>query len=95
MKMKLRKGTHLYWIKNHPTDVALCPLCNSKLAVCHIGEFCSKKYCPYADGVAWLTKAQVKRFKNKIGVTYSDAMARAAENTKKEFDNSTKRGRMK
>lgn len=84
MKMKLRKGTHLYWIKNHPKDVTLCPLCNSPLSGCHIGEFCSKKNCPYVDGVAWLTKAQVKKFKNKIEYTYGEAMARAKENTERD-----------
>lgn len=74
--MKIRKGTHLYWIKVHPKDVTLCPLCNTPLSGCHIGEFCPTKKCPYVDGVAWLTPAQVKKFKDKIDCKYSEALKR-------------------
>ena len=82
--MKLRRGTHLYWIKVHPTNPSLCPLCNSPLKGCHIGEYCGKEGCPYVDGVAWLNKTQVKKFKNKIDCSYGEAMARARENTLKD-----------
>lgn len=67
MQMKLRKKVKLYNIKERPDgNWKLCPLCDSELDSCHIGVFCSSKKCRYVDGIAFLTKGECKKFKDKI-----------------------------
>ena len=65
---------HLYWIKNHPTDHNLCPLCEAPLKGCHIGDYCSNDGCGYVDGVCWLTEEQVKKFGNKVDISYAQSV---------------------
>ena len=59
------KNKKLYTVKDFPIDNK-CPLCGSKLAGCHIGDYCSNKKCGYVDGIACLTEKQAKRLKNKL-----------------------------
>ena len=51
-----------YWVQIK--DYNKCPICNSPLAGCHIGEYCSKKGCCYVDGMAFLTSVQAKKYKD-------------------------------
>ena len=78
------KGKHLYWCNVNPKDPNLCPLCDSPLKGCHIGEYCGNKGCPYVDGVAWLTKQQVKKYGDKIKCSYASAVVTAANTLKNE-----------
>lgn len=55
----------LFWIKESERE-SCCPLCVSPLGHCSIGVYCKDKECPYVDGVAWLTPAQIQKFKSKI-----------------------------
>lgn len=55
-----------YSIKDNPKGFSFCPLCDSELSGCYLGMFCSKKECPYVDGIAWLTPAEAERFKDLI-----------------------------
>ena len=55
----------IYWIKSNK-DSNKCPLCNTILKSCYIGTFCDKKGCKYVDGIANLTKAEAKKYKNKL-----------------------------
>lgn len=59
----MKANIKLYSIKSHP-DFRLCPLCNSVLSGCHVGEYCDK--CDYFNGYAWLTKKQAKKYQDKI-----------------------------
>lgn len=57
--------TKFYWLKNG-LDYMKCPLCDSKLASCHVGCYCSDKNCPYVDGGAFLTDKEAIKYKDKI-----------------------------
>lgn len=55
----------LYMIKSN-INPNLCPLCNSELKFCHIGEYCSNDECSYVDGYANLTKKEALKYKDKL-----------------------------
>jgi len=68
-KKKIEKQkTFYYWVKPHPTDFNLCPICDSKLIMMDAeprGE-CSNKKCNYFDGVIKLTEKQAEVLKDKL-----------------------------
>ena len=51
-------------IKGNPTDSTLCPLCNAKLELTYVGEYCEK--CPFFDGYANLNNRDAEKHKDKI-----------------------------
>ena len=56
-----------YWvIPRKDGNSSLCPLCDSELKHCELGEFCSDKKCSYFDGRAALDRAGYEKFKDKI-----------------------------
>ena len=46
------------WVSRNDNNHMLCPICNSKLASCHIADFCEKKGCGWSDGLVSLTEKQ-------------------------------------
>jgi hypothetical protein len=67
MQLNRIKDVKLYHVKERVDEQwMLCPLCDSKLSGCHIGEYCSSEGCHYVDGVAWLNEEEFKKFKDKI-----------------------------
>lgn len=62
---KKQETKFYYWIKSHPTDFNLCPLCDTKLEKSSDNEsFCSK--CAFRDGIARLTEKEAEKIKDKI-----------------------------
>lgn len=59
--------TKMYMVKSH-SNHNLCPVCESRLSGCHIGEYCDNEKCEgnYVDGYATFTSEQAKRFKDII-----------------------------
>ncbi len=68
VKEKKEERRTAYFVKDNPTNRELCPICNHRLGSCHIGDYCGSEDCPgrYCDGIARLTKKQVKEFKDLI-----------------------------
>lgn len=56
----------LYEVHDNETD-GKCPLCEEKIAGCHIGSYCTNKNCGYVDGYAMLTLDKAKQLKEKLG----------------------------
>ena len=58
---------HLYNVKPRADeDWTLCPLCDSKLKSCHIGEYCGDEKCGYVDGIVFLTDEEYELIKDKL-----------------------------
>lgn len=57
--MKKRSNLIRYWVTRSDDKHDLCPICDSKLEGCHIGEFCVNNSCRWCDGSAILSPKQV------------------------------------